>query len=642
MTYQWYFKPKEEGDTIREAVHGEFFAADAISNPGTALVREGIQNALDAGRPSERVLVRIYVSGNEQTARRSSVEPYLHGIWEHLRAKDNGLKHNDVPSDEVPCPYFAFEDFGTTGLQGDPAEAFRPREHIRNQFYHFFRAEGQSDKGESDRGSWGVGKHVFVRSSHISTVFGLTVRADDRKRMFMGKSVLRSHWVDDRYCQDGYFGVQPKSGDHLVMPIADDGVIKDFSTVFGLQRGNEAGLSVVVPWPDPEITDEEVVRAVLQDYFYPILVGQLEVIVETPTIETILDADSLVREVQKLDESVAGELGPLLELAEWARDVPADGKHELRIPEPEHAWQWSEELFPADLLTALRNDYLQGERIAITVPVTVRKRDYPQERSHFSVYLVRDEQHQRGRPVFIREGIIIPRVDPPRTRGIRAIVVAEDRPLAAFLRTAENPSHTEWQHIRLKDQYKFGSKTDLEFVKGSVHQIVRLLTAAEREEDPTLLVDLFSLPASPEEEDAVGSRMEEEGERPGKRKTKEVKPPPRSPQHFRIQKIQGGFAIVPGDKTTTVPATLEIQVAYDVRRGNPLRKYNPADFRVDQPPIRFDPPPESVTVRQFVDNRIVIEVEKPHFSFHVTGFDERRQLYVRATSREGSDADKKI
>ena len=51
----WYFRPKVKGETIREPIHGEFFATDAISDPGMALVREGIQNSLDAGRRVRRL-----------------------------------------------------------------------------------------------------------------------------------------------------------------------------------------------------------------------------------------------------------------------------------------------------------------------------------------------------------------------------------------------------------------------------------------------------------------------------------------------------------------------------------------------------------------------------------------------------------
>ena len=63
---EWYFRPKSPGETIREPVQGEFFATDAISDPGIALIREGIQNALDASKSDQKVLVRVFVSGPDR------------------------------------------------------------------------------------------------------------------------------------------------------------------------------------------------------------------------------------------------------------------------------------------------------------------------------------------------------------------------------------------------------------------------------------------------------------------------------------------------------------------------------------------------------------------------------------------------
>jgi len=352
----WYFKPKTPGDTIREPVQSEFFATDAISDPGVALVREGIQNSLDAARPGEKVLVCIYLSGNGGALAPNAVSAYFEGAWDHLRAGENGLRADELPCPTDRCSFIAFEDFGTRGLQGNPAEPFRSRTGRKNHFYHFFRAEGQSDKDASQRGSWGVGKHVFPRSSRISTMFGVTVRADDRGRLLMGKTVLKSHYVGHDYCQDGYWGVPPGDGRELVMPIAERGPIDTFCQAFDLQRGGDPGLSLVVPWPDPAMTDRSIVLAVLRGYFFPVLSGQLEVMVETPTVKTVLDAASLPGEVARI-----GDLGqdidiqPLLRLvrlADWARQLPPQEKASLEMPDPDRAWQWSEELFQPDLLAA--------------------------------------------------------------------------------------------------------------------------------------------------------------------------------------------------------------------------------------------------------------------------------------------------
>ena len=63
MTYSWRFNTRRPSEKRREPIQGEYFAAEAISNPGEALVREGIQNSLDARRNDGKVMVRIRVSG---------------------------------------------------------------------------------------------------------------------------------------------------------------------------------------------------------------------------------------------------------------------------------------------------------------------------------------------------------------------------------------------------------------------------------------------------------------------------------------------------------------------------------------------------------------------------------------------------
>src|SRR6266481_1159879 len=45
---KWHFRPYAPGEKTRDPIQGEFFATDAIRNPAEALIREGIQNSLDA------------------------------------------------------------------------------------------------------------------------------------------------------------------------------------------------------------------------------------------------------------------------------------------------------------------------------------------------------------------------------------------------------------------------------------------------------------------------------------------------------------------------------------------------------------------------------------------------------------------
>ena len=582
-------------------------------------------------------MVRISLSGDANQVKATKVARYFDRAWEHINANDNGLRPDEIPSDDAPCSFLAFEDFGTRGLEGGAGEAFRNKSGRKNHFYHFFRAEGQSDKESSDRGSWGVGKQVFPRSSRVSGMFGVTVRADDRKRLMMGRLILKSHYLGDDYCQDGYFGVvpEPTQGDDLVMPVHDAVEIESFCKLFDLQRGNDPGLSVVVPWPDRAISEEGLIKAVLSDYFYPILDGTLDVWVETPNVKTLLDSASIINEAKKIGSEVSGDLLPFLELADWARTIQPADRFAFAMPDPTQSWQWSAKLIPAAQAELLREAFYGGKYIAIRVPITVREKGEVPQESYFDVNLIRDESDNSGKPKFIREGVIISKVDSPRTRGVRALLVVDDLPLAAFLRDAENPSHTEWQHdgSNFRGKYKSG-RMDLNFVKRSVHEIVRIVTEGEREEDKTLLIDVFSLPAPPEDEEPVKTRA-----RKGGKKTTEPPPPPPppKPRRFRVEKTRGGFAILPGEPDTTPPALLDIRVGYDVRRGNPIKRYNLADFQLDKRPIRFDPEPQGVEVKECTENRMLIAIANRNFSIHVAGFDERRDLYVKAIPKESVD-----
>jgi len=634
MTYSWQFNKMRPCDKAREPIESEFFAAEAISDPGEALVREGIQNSLDARRNGEKVLVRVRVSGTKGAAQRDKVVPFLHGLDEHLRAPGNGLR--EVPGDKEACPFLVFEDFGTTGLLGNPGE-WRPVAGARNHFYLFFRAEGRSDKSEKDLGRWGVGKQVFLRASRINSIFGLTVRCDDKRTMLMGMSVLKSHDVHGtRYAPDGWFGqLKRDKDDSMVMPIEDREFITHFAEVFDIERGNDPGLSIIIPWYDPDLTDENLVRAVLRYYFWPILKGQLEVIVETGTIQTILDAPSLDREIRKIGGDLEKEMLPLIELARWSGGLSDRDFILLKKPDPGGAWQWSRDLFSEESLTTIRSRYENGDKIAIRVPVDVREKKKRPCSSYFDIFLVRDGTEQSGRPVFIREGIIIPDVRAPWTRGVRSICNAEDGPIAGFLGDSENPAHTQWQKdgSNFKGKYVSGV-TDLQFVIRAVHQVVSIICEEDRTEDPTLLLDLFSIPepsGGPKVPSPTGTEDEGGGpEAPGGPN----RPTSRSP--FVIDRINGGFVVRYNADDKPPPEGLLVRMAYQIRRGNPFKKYRAADFDLSG---GMNVRTEGATVLEKNRNRLRVAINEKNFRIEVTGFDPKRDVRVEVRQERGDHAD---
>jgi hypothetical protein len=637
---KWHYKSLQEGDTVRDPIQGEFFATEAIENSADALVREGIQNSLDARRRSsatpwgkEILRVRIGISGSDQAIPAALTAPFLAGNWEHLNVPGNGL--SIPPGPDQPCTFLTFEDFGTTGLDGDPAQ-WKKVPGIENRFFNFFRAEGHSDKSETDRGRWGVGKTVFLRASRISTFWAFTRRELDGARLLMGRTVLKSHDLTNgtTYVPDGYFGIKAKNSS-IVLPVDDDETIFQFCKCFGLKRRDESGLSIVVPFYDEdEITVDTILHAVVIGYFYPILSGELIVEIVGPdnTVVT-LDQSNLANTANRFDRS--RPLMSVIQLSDWARSLEDTERILLNKPRANRAPKWTPELFPEKEIENLRNRFKSGERIAIRVPFQVREKKKEPQWSWFDVFIAADGSEKRGRPIYVRDGITISDVRGRTTHGVASLVLITDRPLATLLGDSENPAHTQWQkecsHYRHK--YETGV-ANIEFVANSVAEILRLIAESDVDEDPTVLIDLFSLPI-PKQDDSLKTRKKKpkKEDHPDSTPDEPVEPPPPKPQGFRITKSEGGFSVSSGDPDASIPKQILIEVAYDDRSRNPLKSWYQTDFDV----VNLNRTYKNIKEVSAKGNRLVVDVLEPEFKLTVTGFDERRNLFVRVQGRETTD-----
>lgn len=621
MTTQWHYSDLIPGQKIREAIQDEFFSADVIRGAADALVREGIQNSLDAGgNGSVRVVIRIgELSGNRDLA---ALQPFMGGAWAHLAASGNGL--TDAPGPNSMCRFLVFEDFGTSGLTGDP-EQMLPVANGDNRFFHFFRVEGRSDKHEHDRGRWGVGKQVFPRASRIKSVFGYTVRKDDRRRLLMGQAILRSHFVGPTCFQDGWYG-RRGGNERPVFPVEDGETLRAFRETFGVSRTDEPGLSLVVPYLQDEITERDILASVLRGYFYPILMGDLEVVVRAGGAELVLDFDSILPALDRVDAELRAEVKPVLNLAMWARDN-RDPLPQLVAVDPQSAPQWADGAVPEELRAHVRERLRDQRPFGLRVPLMVRPRapGKPQRPSYFDVLMVRDDKESAGRPVFVREGIIVSDVRGHRSRGVRSLVVVSRGPLATMLGDSENPAHTQWQKdgSKFKDKYYYGAAY-IRFVADSVAEIVRICTEAEDEEDLSLLSDIFSIPADEGEVGADEGEAEKDREEETERERPEIRPG--VGMRFIVSPVDGGFTIRPSGRFAPVPGSVRIRVAYDVRRGNAFSKYNVADFRLESLDVQV----KGAEIFNRHENEMILDVGQEDFSVTIRGFDPNRDVRVSA------------
>lgn len=621
----WHFGEAQANQKAREPQVEKFFGADVVANLANALVREGIQNSLDARdddrvAPGEPVQVRIRLG---EIVGPGVIEVYTAGLWKHLEAQEE--EHlPERPNTTLPCQFLAFEDFNTRGLCGNPEQCW-PDEDPANAFFNFFRAEGHSEKREDARGRHGLGKHVFARASRAHCFFGLTQRSDDNRQLLMGAAVLRTHRVGTiRHVPDGWFG-QPRESDSLVLPVEEPSALAAFAQAFDLLRAetNQPGLSIIVPWLDTSIGLGDVIDAVLRGYFQPVLSKQLVVTIFDGGSQLItINAESIRGVVETRGEALRKELNPLLELTEFALTVdPA--KVVVGVAPPSKP-EWASGMLTDAAKALLRDDLQAGKKIAIRVPVKIKgkKPGAVEQSSHFDIFMTRDPRSDEGRVVFIREGLIISDARPRATPGVRALVVIEKGPLATFLGDAENPAHTQWQKSMVEGKYTYPDER-IRFVVQSVPQVMRLLSAEQQTPDPSLWLDLFSIPA---DEPEFRGPTKKKQDKPGVGPEPKPKPPTVKPKGYRIDKMAGGFVLRRGSATAARPYAVFIPVAYDVRRGDPFKSYTPDDFLLDAAPIRID---ERKGVKVTVGpakNEMLVQITADDFELVVDGFGTSRDV----------------
>lgn len=632
----WHFRKMARAEINQDPTQEDFFNTEHLPDFADALVRESIQNSLDAGLrdTGEPVRVRIALPSLRQRPPVKEISPFFNNLFRHVSA--SGVVR-DQPAEDSPLEFLVFEDFGTRGLVGDPRLSDDPEGGEGVDFYYFWRNVGRAGKRGDERGRWGLGKTMFPAASRLHSFFGLTVRNDDARKLLMGQSVLSIHHVDgEKRYPYGWFGEPDGEGaDQFILPVEDLDTLSKFSELFELTRTTESGLSVVIPYPRGDLEQRDLVRSVILHYFFPILSGELVVEISGPDGCMEVTDGTISEHWRRFGTDGDGAFGGTLCLARRFLYMNSKDFVHASDQRPHRSPGWSEDLFTSNELDRIAESMDAGESVAVRVPVNVIPRGDDVQRSYFDLVIERDNTLDGAVDEFIRSGITISGIHSLRESGVRALVVIRDRPLAEMLGDAENPAHTEWQERsrNFRGKYSVGPST-LQFVRDAPRQFLRMLNRRSEEIDDTGLRHVFPNLAGV-------NRPERSTTVPGTERKPKVSPQPdpdvpRRPRLLKITRTSDGFRVgLTEEGQTRVPLELRIRAGYDTRRGNPLKRWTAADFDFDRDPHR-----PAVTGGEVISgsgNSIKVRADSSEFRVDAGGFDRERDLVLDVKAERNSD-----
>lgn len=624
----WFFKKHIPGEHIAQNINSEFFKTDHIEDIPSALVRESIQNSLDAKSESEdKVKVRFRIG--TMSRKYFPSYPFFNQLSEHIHAEDSGISDLAKRAFRSNFNFIVIEDFNTNGLCGDITYAKNKMPAEENDFYFFFRNDGRSGK-KSSLGKWGVGKTIFPAVSKLNTFWAVTVRETDKKEYLMGRCILGHHTIRNKgYIPFGYFGIRENSDSILVLPDDNKEIINLLKKTFDLYRENKLGLSIIIPFVGDEFNFDTVVYSCLSQYLFPIACDGLEISVSQKLKTLKINSDSLEEiihyQIEKGKNDRYIKLSSTLNFIRYINDLSAGDYVPLHKSSINNVPRWSEKrLFDNETLQSCRYKFERGDNLNFIVPVQIQPKEGEKVWGKFKLHLERDNELTTSEDLYIREGLKIPGVSSIGGRQLRGIFIADRSPLTDFLCAAENPAHTEWQPDAegFKDKYNNADLT-LSFLKNSFAKIISILTKPLDEVDYDLLAEWFPFEVS---KGSTKRRTKTKRKKGKKREIPDIPDISYVPVSL-VSKSPGGFKIRRNPDYIESIEAIEIRVAYHTVKGNPLSRYHPLDFSFENGGLLIEK--AGLKTLEIKNNRLFYKVLDNDFNIIVSGFDENRDIYLK-------------
>jgi hypothetical protein len=651
----WKYSEVRHTDREDENVSEEFFTEGDSLTEISALVRESMQNSLDAASDKSRPITMRFKIGEQMPAINHD---YFDSIYNHAELS---LQPNLLPKLNYKSKFLVIEDFNTAGLRGS-ISSLRPSpessDKYGDNFWFFEWKSGETNKLRGGRGSWGIGKAVLSAASRMKTILVYSERDTAGSPKPNTESILFGHSIFKYATIDGLrlkphrnwmreVQVEGESGEIDFEPTSLTSDIELFRSDWKIKRkSSEVGTSIVIPFIKNTITADSLIQCIIQDYFIAILDNSVICEVEDEDgNEFLIDKENIFMLIERIEEVNSSsttkskrELVGVCQMYE-NRITNQTFKYEVRASISDIN-DWSNVLFEETLKNTFHQEIEKGKTVEFIV-----KTEVPTERSgiyrtdQFSVLFSKYNGEGFSKTLFTRGGILIPDANPDsKLNGLLSIVIVDEGELdelQKLLRLAEGPAHKNWTANGDKVSALYESKAlreVIKWVKASALSVFKKLQPDQSIPDDRSLAKYF--PDDSPIQGALGNVQNESEKATGKPEGgKGGSGGEGNPRGGRLLRIQGGdlpgsIIICPIDATRLEKGMLfEIEFAYSLRGGNSFTAWDSEDFNLTK---LFNESQSKGVKINFLNNKATIEIVKSEFEAVFYNFDPLRDVSVDA------------
>ena len=608
---EWVFEHRSATAVSTNPKSKAHFDSDLHSSTASPLMGEGVQNSVDAARLAGEVPVVL-----RYTRKRYPADFFwnnlMRGVRPHMDAASEAAAkfHVDVfpaidERDEVEG--LLVEDFGTTGLLGSIDPLDWEDEEFRN-FGTFWYRQGTSGKNGVAGGRHGIGKSTLTDASDLRLIIGGTRRAQAPHHVLYGQAAFWPHKIEgDRRSYDAYglFGTRGADGAY---PMTGEGAAEMFDMI-GFDRRDEDGLSILIPFPKKEITDESLVVEAIRRGMHQICSGHLVVVVGELTIDA-----TTIRDIALSRPEVVSSV-PVIDMALDAAKGLLPRFQATRVEKG--AASIRPDAFSPQDLAEMTEFWHAGKAFEVIFEVPVTQKGRAAEWGAATIAIRRHDGTEQSHQVMSRRRVTVSHIT-PKQPYVGILMASQPDILSKFLGDAENVAHTSWVKKLVKDRYSGHSET-LGRVKNAFNNLVSALTGVGNDQKiRNAFTNILYTTRKPAEKEV---RQKSETTR-----SETVLPdlPVASKQPFLDRKLSDGFAVARNaDREGDFGFRL---LAFYARPGGSKKIWSLADFDFadsemkisSEGAVEFEAAPSG--------NEILVRHMEPGAVLSVRGFDPNREV----------------